>query len=183
MSEVSLEEDYSSILKSKKIVLTYILVLIYSSFLGLQLGKIQAIADYNYNLHEMLYIPANLAIFTLPVMLIIYLFLVFKSRKYAKKRITLRGTLKKVIIIISLVFIFGITGYETQNVSTTGVYEINEKVQEGNYYFILLADKKIRVSRNEFHLIKVQEDYLVVYQWNKNSPQKGKLEVIEPIIK
>lgn len=57
--------------KAQKLALYWLLGLIYSGFIGLQLGRIQAIADYNYNLHEIMYAPFNIALFVVPVVFLI----------------------------------------------------------------------------------------------------------------
>src|SRR5690606_22673313 len=56
------------------------IVLIFSviiCFISIGLGQIQAIADFNYTLHEMLYLPINIGIFLIPleVLLVIYYFI------------------------------------------------------------------------------------------------------------
>ncbi|HBV87950.1 MAG TPA: hypothetical protein DEF42_15175 [Desulfosporosinus sp.] len=40
---------------------------IYLSFAGLILGQIQAIADFSYKLHELLFLPVNISIFLIPL--------------------------------------------------------------------------------------------------------------------
>ncbi|WP_141705390.1 hypothetical protein [Vulcanibacillus modesticaldus] len=59
--------------------------------------------------------------------------------------------------------------------STTGIFEVESKVREGNYYYINLGDIKIRCTQNEFNLISINQKYLITYTWNNYSPGKGKL--------
>jgi len=65
-------------------------------------------------------------------------------------------------------------------VKTGGIFEVKDKVQEESKYYLILEDKKISVSRNEFNLINAKESYLISFVWNSLSPQKGKLTNIEP---
>lgn len=164
----------------KKIVSVLLVGIIYAAFIGLELGRIQAIADFNYRLHEMLFIPVNLAIFTVPLLSVVYLVLLVKSLKYKTQKLAPKRRIKVISVVLSLAVIFAVVGYQVQEVSTTGVYEITEKYQKGSKYYILAQDKEIRISRNEYYLIDLNEKYMVGFLWNKNTPGKGKLEIIEP---
>lgn len=60
--------------ETKQMLLKLLLYTLYISFIGLILGQIQAIADFNYTLHEIMYLPVNIAIFIVPIELIIFIF-------------------------------------------------------------------------------------------------------------
>lgn len=178
------DKEESNLLKANKKVLYWLLGIIYIAFICLQLGRIQAIADFNYNLHEMMYVPVNLAIFIVPILFLIYIYLSIKSLiKNKNYTLTLKTTIKSILVIVSLVIIFWIVGYQSKEVSATGLYEINQKIQEDSKYYIVLEDnRKIRVSQNEYNLINENKKYMIMYVWNRNSPDIGNLEIIEPII-
>lgn len=170
--------------EGKKISLYWLLGIIYTSFLGTQLGRIQAITDFNYSLHEMLYIPANLSIFLVPIAFLIYMYFVIKHlRKRGVQKPNLKKGVKAVLVIVSLITIFSIKDYQSNEISTGGIFEIERKIQEDTKYYVELNEKKIRVSRNEFHLVNVNKEYLVNFVWNSQSPNRGRLETIEPILK
>ncbi|WP_066639244.1 hypothetical protein [Desulfolucanica intricata] len=81
------KEDSEILLRRKKIALYWLLGTIYTAFLGMQLGRIQAIADFNYNLHEVMFLPVNIAFFLVPVEFLIYMFFVIKCYIKNKKNI------------------------------------------------------------------------------------------------
>lgn len=177
------DKEETNLLKMKRNVLYWLLGIIYTAFIGLQLGRIQAIANFNYNLHEMMYAPVNLAIFVVPILFVIYIFLSIKSLiKKENHTLTLKTTIRSILVMVSLVIIFWIVGYQSKDVSTTGLYEIERKTQEDSKYYIVLEGKKIRVSQNEYKLINRNKKYMIMYVWNKSSPYIGNLKIIEPII-
>ena len=168
--------------KAQKIAMYWLLALIYLSFIGLQLGRIQAIADFNYNLHEMMYLPFNISIFVVPVLFLIYIFLFIKYiRKRGKKKVDFKTILQSIVIISSVVIITSITEYQFQEVSTGGVFEVEDKIQDDRKYYLIIDDKKIKVSYNEFQLVEANQQYLIDFIWNERNPDKGKLQTIEPI--
>lgn len=168
--------------KSQKKALYWLLALIYLSFIGLQLGRIQAIADFNYNLHEMMYLPFSISMFLVPVLFLIYIFLFIKYiRKRGKKKIDSKTVLQSIAIIFSVVIIISITEYQFQEVSTAGVFEVKDKIQDDRKYYLLIDEKNIKVSYNEFQLVKANQQYLISFIWNKRNPDKGILQTIELI--
>ena len=178
------EKDIRKLFKAQKISLYWLLGIIYTSFLGTQLGRIQAITDFNYSLHEMLYIPATLSIFLVPIVFLVYMYFVIKYlRKRGIQKPNLKTGVKAVLVIISLITIFLIKNYQSNETFTGGIFEIEQKIQEDTKYYLVLNDKKIKVSRNEFYLVDVHKEYLVNFVWNSQSPNEGRLETIEPISK
>ena len=166
---------------ARRIALCILLGIIYTAFLGLQLARLQAITDFSYRLHEMFYLPVHLAIFIGPVVFLIYIYFVIKclGKKSTQNR-SLKTAVKRVSVVISLIAVFLIVGYQSHEISTGGIFEIKQKVQEDAKYYLVLQDKKISVSRNEFNLVNVNESYLISFIWNSLSPDKGKLTMIEP---
>ena len=175
-------KDNQKLFKSQKLALYWLLGLIYSGFIGLQLGRIQAIADFNYSLHEILYVPLNLALFLVPVVFLIYLYLVIKYlRKRGRQKGNLKTRVRAIMVIVSIIVIFSITSHQFHEVSTGGIFELKQKLHEEGKYYLVFDDKKIRVSKNEFQLVGVNQQYLVSFVWNSRSPNKGQLETIEPL--
>ncbi|MBY0121608.1 hypothetical protein H0173_06685 [Bacillus sp. S/N-304-OC-R1] len=158
--------------------------LIYSAFIGLQLGRVQAIADFNYSLHEIMYLPFNLAVFIVPVIFLIYLYFLikyFRKRGSVKVKENLKASIKAAVIIISVITILSIINHQFHEVSTGGVFKLEEKLQEKGKYYLIFDDKKIKVSMNEYKLVKVNEKYIVNFIWNLKTPNEGKLTTIEPM--
>lgn len=174
--------ELKKLFKAQRITLYWILALIYLSFIGLQLGRIQSIADFNYNLHEVMYLPFSIAIFILPVLLLIYIFLSIKYiRKRGRKKVDIKKVVQTILIISSVIIIVTITEYQFQELSAGGVYKVQRKLKEDNKYYLIIDDKKIRVSHNEFQLTEDNQQYLIGFIWNKRTPDKGKLETISPL--
>lgn len=164
--------------------LYWLLGLIYSAFIGLQLGRVQAIADFNYSLHEIMYLPFNLAVFIVPVIFLIYLYFLikyFRKRGSVKVKENLKASIKAAVIIISVITILSIINHQFHEVSTGGVFKLEEKLQEKGKYYLIFDDKKIKVSMNEYKLVKVNEKYIVNFIWNLKTPNEGKLTTIEPM--
>ncbi|WP_221845560.1 hypothetical protein [Bacillus sp. S/N-304-OC-R1] len=162
----------------------WLLGLIYSAFIGLQLGRVQAIADFNYSLHEIMYLPFNLAVFIVPVIFLIYLYFLikyFRKRGSVKVKENLKASIKAAVIIISVITILSIINHQFHEVSTGGVFKLEEKLQEKGKYYLIFDDKKIKVSMNEYKLVKVNEKYIVNFIWNLKTPNEGKLTTIEPM--
>lgn len=177
-----LKQNLEAAYRAQKITLYFILILLYSAFIGLQLGRIQAISDFNYTLHELLYIPINIAIFVIPVLLLIYLFLVMKYlRKRGKQKIKPNTLVKSILVILSVVIIFVITIHQFHEVSTSGIFEVQDKVYEDGKYYLVINDRKIRVTHNEYQLVLDHERYFATFIWNKRTPNKGKLETIQQL--
>lgn len=166
---------------NKRVALYWLLGTIYLAFACWELGRIQAIADFNYTLHELLYVPINAAIFLIPIEVILFFYYAIMARKQNKEKRNYSSRVKAILIIFSLVFITYIFYGQSNSRSTSGIFYIQDRVQEKNQYFIVLNNgEKIKCRRNEFSLVVEGEAYLVSYVWY-NIPQKGSLELIEPI--
>jgi hypothetical protein len=167
--------------ETQKVALHVLLGLIYSAFIGTQLGRIQAISDFNYTLHELLFILATIALYFGPVMFLVYLYLLIK---YIKKRERghwgIKSAAKTISVIASIVAILIIMNHQSHEVSTAGIFVLEQKhLVEGKYYLVI-DERQIKVSRNEYQLAEVENEYLVSFIWNSRS-QKGILETIEPV--
>ncbi|MBC9784977.1 hypothetical protein H1S01_10700 [Heliobacterium chlorum] len=175
------DKRVSNITKIRKVILYWLLGIIYTAFIGLQLGRIQSIADYNYTLHEMFYIPANLAIYFVPILFLIYIYLVIiSSRRHPREKLSSITKLKTGLVVTSIIAISLTVVYQFNESLLSGIFEIKEKSQDGSSYYLVIEDKKILVSKNEYNLIKVNTNYLITYLWNSFSPDTGKLLSIEP---
>jgi hypothetical protein len=166
--------------RTRKNALYWLLGTIYTVFISLQLIQSRILINVNYGLHEMAAVPINAAIFIGPIVLIIYLNLEIKAvRKYGFKTLIPRSKVKAALIIISLILVFASARYQLHQVSTSGLFEVKNKVQQHQNYYLVLEDKKIKVSRSEFNLVDVNEQYMISFSWNPLSPEKGKLIYIE----
>lgn len=176
------ELEIKKLFKAQKIALYWLSSLIYLSFIGLQLGRIQAITDYNFNLHEMMFLPFSIALFVVPALFLIYIFLLVKYvRKRGRKKSDLKTVIQTILITFSIIIIVTITEHQFQEVSTGGIFIVEQKLQEDNKYYLKIDDKKVKVSHNKFELVEENQQYLISYIWNKRTPDIGKVETIEPI--
>jgi hypothetical protein len=89
--------------------------------------------------------------------------------------------IKKAFVILSPLSISAIFYYQVHGISTSGIFEVKEKLEENNKYYLVLSDKKVRVTRNEFNLVNINEEYLIGFEWNSLRPHKGHLESIQLI--
>ena len=144
----------------------------------LALGQVQGISDFNYTLHELLYLPVNFSIFIIPIELIM---LIYYSSKYfmniwkATIIMDLRYKIKVSICIICMVFTIGLIYYQFNIVQTSGVYNITNKITDGNSTYIIVDNMKLKCTKNEYKLININEEYLIDYNWNRLRPNVGKL--------
>ncbi|MGP4072920.1 hypothetical protein ACTWQB_10240 [Piscibacillus sp. B03] len=169
--------------KAQKVISYWLVGLIFVAFIGLQLGRIQAIADYNYTLHELLYLPANIALYFVPILFLLYVIFLLnylikreKRGKWGFKKIIIRS-----LVVASIIGMMLIIEHQAQEVSTGGIFEVEEKLHEDRNYYIVIEDKKVKVSSNEYRLIEEEQTYLISFVWNKRTPEKGKLETIEQV--
>lgn len=169
--------------QKRKIVTKVILGITYMAFLGYLLAKLQWIADWNYSIHELLYIPYSITFYSLPVLLVLWMYYAIKSKRELKAS-NKKPRIKKILINSSLtasLFIIGAYFYiQSMTVSTGGLFKVERKVQERNNYYIELNQKKIKCTHSEFNLIEEGKVYLVTFDWNKKLLDEGKLILIEP---
>lgn len=167
----------------RKILSKSIIILMYLSFISYILGDVQSIADWNFSFHEMLYLPINITYFILPILIIVWLYYAIKSFKYNKASSKMEMTklyFKNFIIFISLVCIVVYFVIDFHEVSTGGIFTIEDKIYDGNYYYVLIDNKKVRCTWNEYNLIEEGKRYEIDFDWNTYWPDKGKLEYINP---
>ncbi len=169
----------NSYIHKRKIFSKVIMITFYITFVCYLLGDVQSITNINYSLHEMLYIPYNVAIFILPILTIGWLYFAIKSLGFKQEKLKYKDYIKNFIIIISLIGIFIYFIIQQQSVSTGGIFLITNKVYDGNNYYVEVNEMKIKCTWNEFNLIEEGKTYLIDYEWNTYWPDKGKLEYIE----
>lgn len=173
-----------NLFEAKKTALRVLLISIYVAFFSFQLAQIDFITELSFSLHELLYLPVNLAIFFVPVLFLIYMLFVLKCiGKKSTEAVSWNIKIKKAFVILSLLSIFAIFYYQVHGISTSGVFVIKEKLEEGNKCYLVLNDKKVRVTRNEFNLVNTNQEYLIEFEWNSLSPHRGRLERIQLIEK
>ncbi|WP_407270736.1 hypothetical protein [Radiobacillus sp. PE A8.2] len=166
--------------KQQKIALKFFLSNTYLVFIGIVCHEIQAIADFNYILYEMISSVANL-MFLIPALLLVYMF-------YGIKYLRIRGLgipnfktgIRALFIVVTTIAIFSFTYIQINEVATSGVILVQEKLQEDNKYYLVTYDKKIEVTEHVFKLTSKNEKYMGSYKWNHLSPTKAKLTTIEP---
>lgn len=167
--------------KSQRLALLWLLGFLYFGFIGLQLGRIQAITDFSYSLHEIMFVPVNLAIFVVPILTLIYIILLIRYLLRREKQLpSIKASVQTILVIASIILIFLISAYQFQEVSTGGVFTVENKIQNGSKYYFEVDGKKIRVSKNEYELIEENQEYLIDFVWNERSPNEGKLQTIKP---
>lgn len=178
----SVHKELNKLYKAQRIALFVILGLIYSAFIGTQLGRIRAITDFNYTLHELLFVPATLALYLGPVLFLVYLYLFIKYvKRRGRRSLQLISTVKTVTIIASIMTILIILNHQSHEVSTGGIFVLEQKLLVDGNYYLVIDERHINVSRNEYQLAEVGKKYLVSFIWNSRSPQNGLLETIEPL--
>ncbi len=172
-----------SFTQKRKIITKAILVTFYSVFIGYLLANLQWIADWNYNFHEMLYIPYNIAYFIVPFELVLWIYYAARSKQEIKEngfKPKIKDYLMNLTLLISLIFIVIYFYIQSMTITTGGLFEVEQKIQERNNYYIELNRQKIRCTHSEYNLIEEGKVYLVTFSWNKKWPDKGTLDLIEP---
>ncbi|MBU3144869.1 hypothetical protein [Clostridium sp. CF012] len=160
---------------------TFLITNIVIDGICLWLGKVQYITDFNYNLHEMLYLPINLSLLIVPIELIL---LIYYSTRYFKNiwkstvLMDLRYKIKVFLCVIFMVVAIGLMYNQTNIVSTFGSHIITNKIIDGSSRYIILDNIKIKCTENEYNLINVTDTYFIGYSWNIKS-NVGKLNTIE----
>lgn len=168
--------------EKRKVVTKIILITIYSAFIGYLLGSLQSIADWNYTIHEMMFIPFFIAYYVFPFELCIWLYYAVKSTRETKENMIkpkMKLYFSNSLLLMSLIIIISYFYIQSMNVSTGGLFEVENKIEERNNYYIQMNHKKIKCNKNVYNLIEEDKVYLVDFTWNKKWPQKGKLEYIE----
>ncbi|WP_078552175.1 hypothetical protein [Bacillus alkalicellulosilyticus] len=172
-----IEEAY----KQQVIALYWLLGISIISFIGLQVSRTDLFILYSYSLHEIVSATANL-MFLVPIAILVYVYFGIKYLKVRGIGFPKIKTAIKAIIVTSLITVMcGISIYQLNEVTTSGVLLVTDKKQEETKYYVTINDTKVRVTENEFYLITVDEQYMGSYRWNSLSPEKGKLLTIEPI--
>jgi hypothetical protein len=175
--------DKEKYLRKRKITSKVILITMYTSFIGYMLGDIQGIANWNYSVHEMLYMPMSVAYFAIPIQALVWLYYAIKSYRYKESRnaINLKLYARNSFAVISLIFIIAYFIIQSHRVSTSGIFEIRNKIYDKRNYYILIDDKKVKCTWNEYNLVEEGKSYLISFNWNNYYVSKAKLEYIEII--
>jgi len=170
-------KNYTSLRKKCSKIIIF---LIYITTVCYILGQSQSITNWNYTFHEMLFLPYNLAYYSLPVLSLIWIYYGLRSIKEKSKEKNDKRKLyfKNIVIILSIVLIAVYFNYESHGVSTSGVFTIEEKIYDGEKYNIVVNGISIKCTWNEYNLIRENNEYLLSFNWNEYSPSpsKGKLE-------
>ena len=167
--------------RNQSVALYWLLGVVIVSFFGMQVNELNFLVNYSYSLHEILSALTNL-LFLIPFALLIYLYFgmrYFRLRGFGLPK--LKPAIQAIIVLTSIAAMCAISVYQLNSVTTSGVLVVNDKIKEGNTYFVILNDTKVRVTENQFNILNKNQEYLGSYQWNSMSPNKGKLLTIKPI--
>lgn len=171
--------------KTNQLLLKIILYTEYISFICLIIARMQSVTDFSYTLHELMYLPANIAIFAVPLEIIVFLYYRLRWRTKIREEGTknkywrLKELISIFLILIPIIYFI----YIGENVSTTGIYDSMSKQRIENKFYLTVKDKNIRCTNNEYNLIDTSKEYMISFEWNKFFPNKGKLKYIELIDK
>jgi hypothetical protein len=142
----------------------------------------QWLSDTNYYLHELMALPYQLFLYLIPLLVLFWIY--YSIRTFSE--LELKGLFSKdalmnilTTVLVVLIIVFQITRF--YGVHTGGVFEVESKWRDGEKYYIVLMDKNVRCTRNEYNLINEDDMYVVSYEWNKLTPTIGHLENIELI--
>lgn len=172
------------LVKKRKVLSMSIISIFYISFICNILLGIQSITNWNYNVHELFAIPINLAIISLPILGIIWLYYTIRSFELIKFTSTsLHIILRNIICTISILFIGIYFFVYFHGYSSAGVFEIESKVTNEDHYYIFISEKKVECTLNEYNLIVVGEQYSISFDSNVYWPNKGELRYIDRVIK
>ena len=169
--------------QKRKIITKVILGTTYIAFIGYLLAELQWIADWNYNIHELLYVPYSIAIYLVPALLLLWLNYAIKSKRELNEnnnKVGIKKILINLMLFASLILVGAYFYVQSMTVSTGGLFEVKDKIQESNNYYIELNYKKIKCTHSEFNLIEEGKVYLVTFDWNRLWPEVGTLILIEP---
>ncbi|MER2192667.1 MAG: hypothetical protein ABS951_17035 [Solibacillus sp.] len=155
-----------------------LLLLLYTGFTGWQLGRVQAITDFNYTLHEMLYIPAFLCMYVGPIVFIVLCYYMMRAK--VVRDMTRRRAASWFVIGVSLVYMAYAVNSQVANSSVAGIYSEVGKYKEDDRYYISLEGRMIEISSEQYDGFDAAADYLLSYTWN-DKQLKGNLTSIEKI--
>ena len=165
-----------------KIASIVLVLSLFTFYISSELSRVQAISDYSYRLHELLYIPMNLGLFLIPIEIaaFIYYGIRFLSDARNRKIHKDRMTLTLLVMSITSVVLFSIyVIFITNIVHTTGVFRNMDKEKEGRHYYVMIEGRRIECSKNEYNLISSDRNYSVTYEWNKLFPITNVVEIYE----
>mgnify|MGYP001578746748 CR=1 FL=1 len=178
---LQVSDSKNEYLKTRDKLFIILLLTLIIDVICLTLAQVQGIVDYNFTLHEMLFIPINLSIISVPIELII---LIYYSTRYfqdiwkATMSMNLKYKIRVSICIICMLFTIGLIYYQLNIVKTSVVHTITNKLIDGNSTYIIVNSTKLKCTKNEYALINVNEEYFIDYNWNQLKPNVGKLDGI-----
>ena len=172
-----------TLVKKHNFLLFVLLIMIYVAFIGMQLNRIQAIADYNYSLSEITLAPLTILMFIGPIILLAYITVTIRLLlSNIKLYFGIKQFAITTIIITSFCVITPISIKQFNEVSTTMITTVDDKIIEQDKYFIVSNNEKINVTRTEYNLIETNKTYMISYRWNKKSNVIAKVTSIEPVV-
>jgi len=142
----------------------------------------QWLSNTNYTLHELMALPYQLFLCLIPIMIVIWIYYLIHTLSELKfRRMSIKNILINIATTMIVILIIGFQIIRFYGVYTGGVYEIESKWRDGEQYYIVLGEKNIKCTRNEYNLIQEDDKYLITFEWNKLRSNIGQLETIKPI--
>lgn len=169
--------DYSS---KRKTLSKFIIGYLYLAFITFMLGQSQLISDWNYSIHEIMYLPTNLAFVLLPIMTMFWLYNAIKSRADLGK-VSRKPMIRSLIVLITVVLICSYFYGQTDKVSTSGIYVLDNKIVKEGTYYLLAGNQYIECSVNEYNLVDLETMYMLSFIWHERKPTLAKLIYIEEV--
>lgn len=169
-------------IQSSRIAANILIFSILLCLISFRLAKIQAIADFRYSLHELLYLPVNIGLYLIPVEAVCMLYFFTRWIIYVKKN---RSGFTKINLLHNFSAILCLTVYLTYFIyvsygaTTSGYFEKIQKGGHDNKYYIIADNRRLSCTENEYSLIDENKGYMLSYEWNKLHPEKGKIIYIK----
>lgn len=170
------------LIKRRKNISKYLIGSSILSLIFYFLLESQQLSDFDYSLHEIMALPYQLFLYMIPLLLLFWIY--YSIRTFSE--IDLKGMYSKqtlinllASVVVILIVIFQVTRF--YGVNTGGVFSVKSKWNDGEKYYIVLNDKNIQCTRNEYNLINEKDMYSISFEWNKLKPAFGYLESIEHI--
>lgn len=164
--------------KHQLVSLYILVVVVVVSFLGLQVHRYNIFMNYDYFVYERLSAFANL-LFLVPIALLIYMYFGLNYLRLRGLALPKLKTTIKTFFVVTLIFgMCSLSVYHLNEERIYGVLIFKDKIQEGNNYYLITDDTKIRVTENEFNLVDINKEYMGSYRRNSFSPSKGNLLTI-----
>ena len=156
---------------NKKVTIALILISV-TGILLLFLHYQECFSKIPYFFTELLAIVINLFMFIFVLIIIAWIVSLFSLKKAKPFLINIFSLLAVVLTICAVIVFFN--GW-----TTSGYYsDINKQEINGKYY-IMLENKRISVTKEQYEYIDSSKSYSIAFKWNEILPIAKVLEVLE----